>query len=677
MGAPPSRGTGESRWCAKCGELLPVPGGPCPRCLPAADDDSTLDGNTTAGTTAYPLGDQTTVAPPAPDPPTRATGSPIPAVEISALSDPSEAPTIEPAESAGGNETGTRTGTHLRVGDEFGTRYRVIRLLGMGGMGAVYQAWDHELNLAVALKVIRPDRESQSTERKFKRELVLARTVTHKNVIRIHDLGELNGTKYITMQFIEGPDLRQVLNERKKIPIDEALRLARGIALGLEAAHDAKVVHRDLKPGNILIGPEGAIITDFGIAHSIGKSDDSGVSGTVRYMAPEQARGLAVDHRADIYSFGLILHEMIVGRQWSGDMATLSVIRKKVSGETKASTTTDVAKYSELPIGVQEVLARCLPTDPNARFATTSELVHALRSLDDRGMPRPLTSIKIPGWIPLVGGRSIERGTALAIAAGALAVPVASAAVYFTGSRVVVPAASKPPISVLVADFDNRSGQAVFNGLIEQALGVALEGAPFISAYPRADAQRLVEQVAKGQRLDLERARIVAQREGINAVLAGSIVADGSGYRISLNVIDPVPGTVLSTEEQRAPGRDDVLRVVGELASETRSALGDTTPESARIGAGETFTAGSLEAAAQYTQAQEQLQASPLPRVDSAVSQGHRARRVVRTGVRELGPGRVLRRQPRGDRAAVQARLRPHRSDERARRSTAPSASTT
>jgi tetratricopeptide (TPR) repeat protein len=510
----------------------------------------------------------------------------------------------------GSGKSTARTGFHLNVGDEFGPRYRITRFLGMGGMGAVYQAWDHELGLQVALKTIRPDRESQSTERKFKRELVLARTVTHKNVIRIHDLGELNGTKYITMQYVEGPDLRQVLSERGRLPIDEALRLGRDIALGLEAAHDAKVVHRDLKPGNILIGPEGAIITDFGIAHSIGKADDSGVSGTVRYMAPEQARGLPVDHRADIYSFGLILHEMIVGRQWSGDMATLSVIRKKVSGETKSSTTTDVAKYSELPIGVQDLLARCLPTDPNGRFATTSELVQAMRGLDDRGLPRPITTIKMPAWVPLAGGRSVERSTVLAIAAGVLAVPLASAAVYFSSSRVVVPPAAKPPISVLVADFENRSGQAVFNGLIEQALNVALEGAPFISAYPRADAQRLVEQVAKGQPLDLERARIVAQREGINAVLAGVITADGSGYRISLDVIDPVPGTVLSKEEQRAASRDDVLRVVGELASDTRSALGDTTPESARLSAGETFTAASVDAAAMYTQGQELLQAS-------------------------------------------------------------------
>ena len=365
-----------------------------------------MGGSFTAATTAYPLGDATTVGGPGADSEPCPPVGPVTASEAPPPDDPSEAVTVDPVENVS-SRVGTPSSPQLTVGDKFGTRYRVIRLLGMGGMGAVYQAWDHELNLPVALKIIRPDRENQSTERKFKRELVLARIVTHKNVIRIHDLGELNGTKYITMQYIEGPDLRQVLSDRGRLHIDEALRLGRDIALGLEGAHNAKVVHRDLKPGNILIGTEGAIITDFGIAHSIGKADESGVSGTVRYMAPEQARGLPVDHRADIYSFGLILHEMIVGRQWSGDMGTLSVIRKKVSGDAKRSTTTDVAKYSELPAGVQEVLARCLPTDPNARFATTTELVQALHSLDDRGLPgRSRRSRFPPGFRSSAGGRS-------------------------------------------------------------------------------------------------------------------------------------------------------------------------------------------------------------------------------------------------------------------------------
>src|SRR6185295_11934782 len=160
----------------------------------------------------------------------------------------------------------------LNVGQSFSPRYHIIRILGVGGMGAVYQAWDAELSVAVALKVIRADRRSgtakPAAEKRFKHELLLARQVTHKNVVRIHDLGEIDGIKYITMPYIQGDDLATVLRRDGKLPIERALRLAREIAGGLEAAHDAGVVHRDLKPANIMIGGPGedehALIMDFG-----------------------------------------------------------------------------------------------------------------------------------------------------------------------------------------------------------------------------------------------------------------------------------------------------------------------------------------------------------------------------------------------------------------------------
>src|SRR5436190_23401626 len=144
----------------------------------------------------------------------------------------------------------------LSMGEAFGARYHIIRLLGMGGMGAVYQAWDQELGVAVALKVIRPEAiadpaAAQDMERRFKRELLLARQVTHRNVVRIHDLGELEGIKYITMPYVDGQDLASLLAKDGKLPVDRVLRLARGIVAGLVAAHQAGVVHRDLKPANI------------------------------------------------------------------------------------------------------------------------------------------------------------------------------------------------------------------------------------------------------------------------------------------------------------------------------------------------------------------------------------------------------------------------------------------
>ena len=214
-------------------------------------------------------------------------------------------------------------------------------------MGAVYQAWDEELGVAVALKVIRPEvtrdaTAAQDIERRFKQELLLARQVTHKNVVRIHDLGEIDGIKYITMPYIKGADLATVLRE-ERLPVTKVMALARQVAAGLQAAHEAGVVHRDLKPANIMIDGEHAVIMDFGIARSTSRvgttsaraaaaggvagiavdSDEpresretiaGEVIGTIEYMAPEQARGEPVDQRADIYAFGLIVYDMLTGR---------------------------------------------------------------------------------------------------------------------------------------------------------------------------------------------------------------------------------------------------------------------------------------------------------------------------------------------------------------------------
>ena len=173
----------------------------------------------------------------------------------------------------------------LTLGQNFGDRYHIVRLLGLGGMGAVYQAWDAELGVVVALKVIRPEaaadpQAAQALERRFKQELLLARQVTHKNVVRIHDLGEIQGIKYITMPYVEGEDLSTVLKREGRLPVAQTLRIARSVVSGLAAAHAAGVVHRDLKPANIMVDPDGeAMIMDFGIARSIGPTISAGAAG--------------------------------------------------------------------------------------------------------------------------------------------------------------------------------------------------------------------------------------------------------------------------------------------------------------------------------------------------------------------------------------------------------------
>ena len=229
------------------------------------------------------------------------------------------------------------------VGQDLGERYHIIKLLGAGGMGAVYQAWDDELGVAVALKTVRPEvaadpETARMLERRFKQELLLARKVTHKNIVRVHDIGEVDGLKYITMPYVEGEDLATILKREGKLPVPRVMIIARSVASGLAAAHQAGVVHRDLKPANIMVDADGeGLVMDFGVARSTcgpaGRRRRRHASRparcgrrprrrrwSARWSAPsstwrpEQARAEAVDQRADIYAFGLILYDLLLGR---------------------------------------------------------------------------------------------------------------------------------------------------------------------------------------------------------------------------------------------------------------------------------------------------------------------------------------------------------------------------
>ena len=190
------------------------------------------------------------------------------------------------------------SGGFLSPGQPFGSRYRITRLLGVGGMGVVYEAEDADLGVTVAIKVIRPETmadpiAAEQIEQRFKRELLLAREVTHKNVVRIHDLGEIDGIKYITMTYVDGEDLASILKARGKLPVREALPLARQVAAGLEAAHEAGIVHRDLKPANVMVDQDGhALIMDFGIARLEGGGQAIDIAAAARpRTTPARATG--------------------------------------------------------------------------------------------------------------------------------------------------------------------------------------------------------------------------------------------------------------------------------------------------------------------------------------------------------------------------------------------------
>ncbi len=198
-------------------------------------------------------------------------------------------------------------GGGLEPGTVLGGRYEILKRLGEGGMGAVYQARDRELDLPVALKVIRADLAGNpEILRRFKQELILARQVTHKNVIRIFELGMADGRKFITMDYIEGRDLKSLLMERGKLPPAESVSIIKQICRGLEAAHAEGVVHRDLKPQNVMVDAGGRVwVMDFGLARSMdlaGLTRTGALMGTPDYMSPEQARAQKVDARSDLFS---------------------------------------------------------------------------------------------------------------------------------------------------------------------------------------------------------------------------------------------------------------------------------------------------------------------------------------------------------------------------------------
>ena len=275
----------------------------------------------------------------------------------------------------------------LTVGQNFGSRYHIIRVLGVGGMGAVYQAWDQTLEVAVALKVIRPEsapdpQAAEALQRRFKHELLLARQVTHKNVVRIHDLGEIDGITYISMPYVQGSDLATVVAREGRLPVDRAVAIAKELASGLVAAHAAGVVHRDLKPANIMIDGEGGVlIMDFGIARSTSGGTAAGMTasgvivGTVEYMAPEQAKGERVDARADIYSFGLILNDILLGRRQSTSTGVAELMARM-----QAPLASLRSIDATIPEWLDAVVNKCIQPDPAKRYQSMSEVLADLEA---------------------------------------------------------------------------------------------------------------------------------------------------------------------------------------------------------------------------------------------------------------------------------------------------------
>lgn len=488
----------------------------------------------------------------------------------------------------------------LAPGTMLADRYEILQLLGEGGMGAVFKARDIELDRLVAIKIIRPEfaADPESLQR-FKQELILSRKVTQKNVVRIFDLGQAEGVKFISMEYIEGRDLKDILEEKGTLPPDEAARLVQEVSRALDAAHSEGVIHRDLKPQNIMVEEGGRVVVmDFGIARSMdasGLTQTGALVGTPYYMSPEQAKGEKIDTRSDLFSLGIIFYQMLTGELPYKSDTPIGTLLKRV--QEVAIPPVEVAP---IPRPLNDIVMKCLTTEPGERYQTAQELFYDLEAwLGPTPGTLPQATRTAVRTVAQPKRRLLPAAvTWKRIAAGFAVLLVAVAGVLLRDKFRPAPAGPPKPVTVIVADFNNATGDPVFDGTLEPMVRIALEGASFVSAFDRTQFRSLG--VPATDKLDEQAARQVAVSQGLGAVVSGSLDRQGGGYGLSVRAIQAVTGNPIASAEAIAPTKDQVLFAVTKVATALRKGLGDDTSESAQRFAMETITAASLEAVREY-----------------------------------------------------------------------------
>jgi len=469
--------------------------------------------------------------------------------------------------------------TLLRPGTVLGRRYEILQILGEGGMGAVYRARDREVNRIVALKVIRPELTGNSAILdRFKQELVLSHQVTHKNVVRIYDMGDADGIKFITMEYIEGQDLRSLIAQQKVFQPEEAVEMMRQVCRALEAAHAVGVIHRDLKPQNIMRDKQGRVVVmDFGLARLLdsdgGMTQTGAIVGTMEYMSPEQGLGKPLDERSDLFAVGLIFYELLTGKMpYKADSALASLVKRT---HERAVPVSD--ESASIPRALSDIVGKCLEPKLEDRYQHVGDILTDLEAWQGG---RAAATLKFASssrpWGQTIPWHWIGMITAVLV--------LAFAGMMLRGRFTKVSPAKSNGVMVLVADFTNHTGDPVFDGTLEPMFNVALEGASFINAYNRGAARRLAQKLPNPtDKLDEQPARLVALSQGISTVIAGEISRRGNNYTISAIALDASSGNVLAKAEATAANKDQVVGSIPKLVAPIRNALGDSTPESAQL----------------------------------------------------------------------------------------------
>ena len=306
------------------------------------------------------------------------------------MSHESEMPTRDSATAKSGSREAP-----VSVGTILGGRYRIDGVLGFGGMGVVYRARDLKLDQEIALKRVRPDRVSPERRETLRREIILARKVTHENVCRVYDLVEIEGEEFVSMEYLAGRTLKEIEEQEKTLPLGRGLAIAKGICYGLAAAHRIGVLHRDLKPENVIVGNDGKpLLMDFGIAVETklgtGTQGDT-VPGTPQFLAPELLEGEAPGPRTDVYAMGVLLFEMFTGRVPFDDTDTARLVRRVLSEKAPRIE----SLRPDLPPELRDILERAIARDPESRFPDATALADAIAAFEGQVLDRVLAEVSV------------------------------------------------------------------------------------------------------------------------------------------------------------------------------------------------------------------------------------------------------------------------------------------